>query len=140
MVGCPAAAKASHQRIDISSSTAPSLLKLLKAYKRSITIGVVGYPNVGKSSLIKKKGAKYDCFFSYRNIFFPNGFDVRYVLSQPSQAIRKTGNRSNLSVECVSLTLLKSFLTTMTTMTAKEARKVVWCFVMSSRWKMSRTR
>jgi nuclear GTP-binding protein len=45
----------SHQRTNISSSTAPSLLKLLKAYKPkagSITIGVVGYPNVGKSSLI----------------------------------------------------------------------------------------
>lgn len=39
-----------------SSTTAPALLKLLKAYrpsgKQSITIGVVGYPNVGKSSLV----------------------------------------------------------------------------------------
>ncbi|KAJ3821973.1 P-loop containing nucleoside triphosphate hydrolase protein, partial [Lentinula raphanica] len=46
---------AQHQRTNISSSTAPSLLKLLKAYKPksgSVTIGVVGYPNVGKSSLI----------------------------------------------------------------------------------------
>ncbi|THU97867.1 hypothetical protein K435DRAFT_753462 [Dendrothele bispora CBS 962.96] len=44
-----------HQRSNISSSTAPSLLKLLKAYKPkagSVTVGVVGYPNVGKSSLI----------------------------------------------------------------------------------------
>ncbi|KAG5634932.1 hypothetical protein H0H81_000298 [Sphagnurus paluster] len=44
-----------HQRTNISSSTAPSLLKLLKAYKPkagSVTVGVVGYPNVGKSSLI----------------------------------------------------------------------------------------
>ncbi|TFK38498.1 P-loop containing nucleoside triphosphate hydrolase protein [Crucibulum laeve] len=43
------------QRLNISSSTAPSLLKLLKAYKPkagSVTVGVVGYPNVGKSSLI----------------------------------------------------------------------------------------
>ncbi|KDR73039.1 hypothetical protein GALMADRAFT_252454 [Galerina marginata CBS 339.88] len=48
-------ASSQHQRTNISSSTAPSLLKLLKAYKPkagSITIGVVGYPNVGKSSLI----------------------------------------------------------------------------------------
>jgi nuclear GTP-binding protein len=39
-----------------SSPTAPALLRLLKAYKPSkahlITVGVVGYPNVGKSSLI----------------------------------------------------------------------------------------
>ncbi|KAJ6586856.1 P-loop containing nucleoside triphosphate hydrolase protein [Mycena vulgaris] len=46
---------AQHQRTNISSSTAPALIKLLKAYKPSagsVTIGVVGYPNVGKSSLI----------------------------------------------------------------------------------------
>ncbi|KAF5352950.1 hypothetical protein D9758_007890 [Tetrapyrgos nigripes] len=46
---------AHHQRTNISSSTAPALLKLLKAYKPkagSVTVGVVGYPNVGKSSLI----------------------------------------------------------------------------------------
>ncbi|KAF9039194.1 P-loop containing nucleoside triphosphate hydrolase protein [Panaeolus papilionaceus] len=46
---------ASNQRNNISSSTAPALIKLLKAYKPkagSVTIGVVGYPNVGKSSLI----------------------------------------------------------------------------------------
>ncbi|KAF5375894.1 hypothetical protein D9615_008206 [Tricholomella constricta] len=44
-----------HQRTNISSTTAPSLMKLLKAYKPkagSVTVGVVGYPNVGKSSLI----------------------------------------------------------------------------------------
>ncbi|KAF8623874.1 hypothetical protein AX17_007276 [Amanita inopinata Kibby_2008] len=46
---------AQHQRSNISSSTAPALMRLLKAYKpkaRSVTVGVVGYPNVGKSSLI----------------------------------------------------------------------------------------
>lgn len=46
---------AQHQRNNISSATAPALVKLLKAYKPkagSVTVGVVGYPNVGKSSLI----------------------------------------------------------------------------------------
>ena len=46
----------SHQRTNISSGTAPALLRLLKAYKpsatQSMTVGVVGFPNVGKSSLI----------------------------------------------------------------------------------------
>jgi len=46
----------SHQRTNLASGTAPALLRLLKAYKpsaaQSVTIGVVGFPNVGKSSLI----------------------------------------------------------------------------------------
>jgi nuclear GTP-binding protein len=46
----------SHQRTNLSSGTAPALLRLLKAYKpsaaQSITVGVIGFPNVGKSSLI----------------------------------------------------------------------------------------
>ena len=46
----------SHQRTNLASGTAPALLRLLKAYKpsaaQSITVGVVGFPNVGKSSLI----------------------------------------------------------------------------------------
>ncbi|TCD70345.1 hypothetical protein EIP91_003696 [Steccherinum ochraceum] len=41
---------------NISTATSPALVKLLKAYrpsgKQSITVGVVGYPNVGKSSLV----------------------------------------------------------------------------------------
>lgn len=44
------------QRNKLSSPTAPALVRLLKAYKpsatQSVTVGVVGYPNVGKSSLI----------------------------------------------------------------------------------------
>ncbi|EPQ53133.1 P-loop containing nucleoside triphosphate hydrolase protein, partial [Gloeophyllum trabeum ATCC 11539] len=45
----------STQRSNLSTATAPALLRLLKAYKphaQSLTVGVVGYPNVGKSSLI----------------------------------------------------------------------------------------
>jgi nuclear GTP-binding protein len=46
----------SHQRTNLASGTAPALLRLLKAYKPSVaqsgTISVVGFPNVGKSSLI----------------------------------------------------------------------------------------
>ncbi|KAI0089915.1 P-loop containing nucleoside triphosphate hydrolase protein [Irpex rosettiformis] len=44
------------QRTNLSSTTAPALVRLLKAYRpsaaQSVTVGVVGYPNVGKSSLI----------------------------------------------------------------------------------------
>jgi nuclear GTP-binding protein len=43
------------QRQNLSSRTSPALLNLLKSFKppnRSISVGVVGYPNVGKSSLI----------------------------------------------------------------------------------------
>ncbi|KAI9438929.1 P-loop containing nucleoside triphosphate hydrolase protein [Lactarius indigo] len=46
----------SHQRTNLSSGTAPALLCLFKAYKpsaaQSMTVGVVGFPNVGKSSPI----------------------------------------------------------------------------------------
>ncbi|KAI6127022.1 hypothetical protein F5141DRAFT_1085106 [Pisolithus sp. B1] len=40
---------------NLSSATAPALLRLLKSHKpaaQSVTVGVVGFPNVGKSSLI----------------------------------------------------------------------------------------
>jgi hypothetical protein len=45
-----------HQRTNLTSGTVPAFLRLLKAYRpsaaQSITVGVVGFPNVGKSSLI----------------------------------------------------------------------------------------
>ncbi|KAI0260599.1 P-loop containing nucleoside triphosphate hydrolase protein [Gloeopeniophorella convolvens] len=52
----PFRSASNHQRTNLASSTAPALLRLLKAYKpsaaQSLTVGVVGFPNVGKSSLI----------------------------------------------------------------------------------------
>lgn len=52
----PFRSASSHQRTHLSSTTAPALVRLLKTYKptssQSVTVGVVGYPNVGKSSLI----------------------------------------------------------------------------------------
>lgn len=49
---CPS----NHQRSNLSSRTAPALLRLIKACRsnqsHAVTVGVVGYPNVGKSSLI----------------------------------------------------------------------------------------
>ena len=48
----------SHQRTNLASGTALALFHLLKAYKpsatHSVTVGVIGSPNVGKSSLINK--------------------------------------------------------------------------------------
>ncbi|KAG1748118.1 P-loop containing nucleoside triphosphate hydrolase protein [Suillus lakei] len=51
----PFRSASSNQRSNLSSTTAPALMRLLKAFKpssQSITVGVVGFPNVGKSSLI----------------------------------------------------------------------------------------
>ncbi|KAH8113135.1 P-loop containing nucleoside triphosphate hydrolase protein [Phellopilus nigrolimitatus] len=53
----PFKASTQQQRTNLVSKTSPALLNLLKGYKRtakagSVTVGVVGYPNVGKSSLI----------------------------------------------------------------------------------------
>ena len=62
----------SHQRTKFSSGTAPALLRLLKAYKpcaaQGMTVGVVGFPNVGRSSLITTlKRAKASLAWLLRN-------------------------------------------------------------------------
>ena len=65
-------ASSQHQRTNIASSTAPALLKLLKAYKPkagSVTVGVVGYPNVGKSSLINSLKRSKVCLLNRNNFF-----------------------------------------------------------------------
>ena len=52
----PFRSAASNRQSNPSCTTAPALLRLLKAYKpsaaQSVTVGVVGFPNVGKRSLI----------------------------------------------------------------------------------------
>jgi len=99
-------ASSQHQRTNISSSTAPSLLKLLKAYKPkagSITIGVVGYPNVGKSSLINSLKRSKVCFARIFNEIIPSTdlrFCSRCVRLLLNLVIRETSKQSNWSVEC----------------------------------------
>jgi len=52
-----------HKQLSVKS-TAETLFKALKAYassaslKRAVTVGVIGYPNVGKSSVINALGAR----------------------------------------------------------------------------------
>jgi hypothetical protein len=65
-----------HQRTNLASGTAPALLRLLKAYKpsasQSITVSVVGFPNVGKSSLINTlRWAKVCCRVSLGQMGLP---------------------------------------------------------------------
>lgn len=83
-------ASSQHQRNNISSSTAPSLLKLLKAYKPkagSVTIGVVGYPNVGKSSLInslkRSKVSLLPLAFIAQYLYISIFYKVCAVAAQP---------------------------------------------------------
>ena len=52
----PFCSAGSHQRTNLTSGTTPAMLRLFKTYKpsatQSVTVHVVGFPNVGKSSLI----------------------------------------------------------------------------------------
>lgn len=68
------------QSANLKSRSAPGLLNLIKSYRNGpaskITVGVVGYPNVGKSSLINSlkrskvqyyQGAARNLSHSYRS-------------------------------------------------------------------------
>ncbi|KAF9231158.1 hypothetical protein BU15DRAFT_68570 [Melanogaster broomeanus] len=66
----PFCSASSNQRSNLFSATAPAVVRLLKAYKpsaaQSITIDVVGFPNVFKSSLINSLKRSKSCAVAAR--------------------------------------------------------------------------
>ena len=136
----PFRSSTSHQRSNLSSSTAPALMRILKAYKpsaaQSVTVGVVGYPNVGKSSLINTLKRSKVCppppFFLLKGTYFAScacasdPHTPRSVQWLRSRVIRKIFNTFNSNAACASSTLQVSSSTTMST-TAKETARAASC-------------
>lgn len=113
------------QSKNLTSRSSPDLLRLIKSYKSGpgskITVGVVGYPNVGKSSLINSlKRSKVH--FSIRDL--GPKFDpvlIRFVLSLQKRGVPVIFRVFKLIAASVSSTLLVLFLMMMT----HQSRKLV---------------
>lgn len=95
------------------SSTAPSLLWLLKTYKpvsQSIMVGIVGFPNVGKSSLINSLKRSKVCLYAINSSYDLTSI-LRFAQLQCKLDTRKCSKQSSLSMGSRLSTLLAWYLT-----------------------------